>query len=61
VSLLSRVIRLESKVKAPPKIVRVVVQQIGESHEEVTSRIKIENFEPEDMLVVVKFLEPSQI
>jgi hypothetical protein len=41
--------------------VHVVVQQIGESHEEVTSRIKIENFDPEDMLIIVKFLEPSQI
>lgn len=60
-NLLSRVIRLETRTKVPAKPVHVVVQQIGESHEEVTSRIKIENFDPEDMLIIVKFLEPSQI
>jgi hypothetical protein len=59
VSLLSRVTRLENKVKSPTKPVHVVFQQFGESQDEVTSRIRSENFDPEDMLIIVKFLDPK--
>jgi len=58
VSLLSRVVRLESRVKAPTKPVYVVFQQAGESDEKVVSRTKAENRASEAMLIVVKFVEP---
>ena len=57
-SLLSRVIRLESKVKAPEKPVHLIFQQVGESDEKVVSRVKAENHDPEAMLIMVKFIEP---
>ena len=62
-SLLSRVTRLENKVKSPTKPIHVIFQQFGESQEEVTSRIKAENFDSEDMLIIVKFLDqkPSSL
>jgi hypothetical protein len=50
-SLLSRVIRLESKVKAPEKPVHLIFQQVGESDEKVVSRVKAENHDPEAMLI----------
>lgn len=58
-SLLSRVTRLENKVKSQSKPIHVVFQQFGESQEEVTSRIRAENFDSEDMLFIVKFLDPK--
>jgi hypothetical protein len=58
VSLLSRVVRLESRVKAPAKPVYVVFQKAGESDEKVVSRIKAENHDLEAMLIMVKFVEP---
>ena len=60
-SLLSRVIRLESRVKAPVKPVYVVFQQVGESHEKVVSRLRTENYAPEAMLIMVKFVEPLKL
>ena len=57
--LLSSVTRLENKVKTPSKPIHVIFQQFGESQEEVTSRIRAENFDSEDMLIIVKFLDPK--
>jgi len=56
-SLLSRVIRLESRVNAPQKSVHVVFQQVGESNEKVKSRIKSQNFDFEDIVILVNFIE----
>ena len=53
-SLLSRVVRLESRVQTPAKPVYVVFQKAGESDEKVVSRIKAENRAPEAMLIMVK-------
>jgi len=60
-SLLSRVIRLESRVKSPAKPVHVVVQQIGESDEKVVSRIRTENYDHEALLIMVNFVEPLKL
>ena len=49
-SLLSRVVRLESRVQTPAKPVYVVFQKAGESDEKVVSRIKAENRATEAML-----------
>jgi hypothetical protein len=57
-SLLSRVIRLESRINVPQKSVHVVFQQVGESNEKLVSRTKAENYAPEAMLIMVKFVEP---
>ena len=58
-SLLSRVIRLESKVKAPLKPVHLVFQQVDESDEKVVSSLGTENHDPDAMLIVVKFVKPN--
>jgi hypothetical protein len=52
---------LESRVKAPVKPVYVVFQQVGESHEKVVSRLRTENYAPEAMLIMVKFVEPLKL
>ena len=59
-SLLSRVIRLESRVKAPAKPVYVVFQCNGESDEKVLSRAQAENHDSEAIFIVVKFVEPIE-
>jgi len=59
-SFLSRVIRVESKVKAPLKPVHLVFQKVGESDEKVVSSLGTENYDPESMLIVVKFVEPRK-
>jgi len=58
VTLLTRVIKLESRVKVPAKRVQVVFQQIDNSHEKMASRLKTENRDSEAMVIVVKFVEP---
>jgi len=60
VSLLSRVIRLESRAKVSAKPVHVVVQHEGESHKEVVGRTKAENDDPEAMLIVVNFVYANE-
>jgi hypothetical protein len=57
-SLLSRVIRLESKVKAPVKPVHLVFQQVGESDKKVVGRSWAARQNNEGMVIVVKFVEP---
>jgi hypothetical protein len=57
VSLLGRVIRLESKIKASSQNVRVVIHQVGESDEKVVNPFRTENHDPNEMLIVVKFVE----
>ena len=58
-SLLSRVIRLESKVKAPVKPVHLVFQQVGESHEKVVGRFRAARQNNEGMVIVVKFVDSN--
>jgi hypothetical protein len=58
VTLLTRVKRLESRIKIPVKPVYVVFQQEGESYKEVVSRTKAENYYHEAMLIMVNFVEP---
>ena len=57
--LLSRVIRLEGRVKPPAKPVYVVFQQVGESDEKVVSSLGTENHDSEAMLITVKFVKPN--
>jgi hypothetical protein len=59
VSLLSRVSRLESKVKAPVKPVHLVFQQVGESDEKVVGRCWAARKNNEGMVIVVKFVKPN--
>jgi len=61
VSLLSRVIRLESKVKAQVKSVNLVFQQVSESDEKVVNILRTENHDPEAMLIVVKFVKSESM
>lgn len=60
-SLLKRVIRLECGIKQPAKPVNVVFQQVGESDKKVVSRLRTENYAPEAMLIVVKFVESLKL
>ena len=60
-SLLSRVIRLESKVKAQVKSVNLVFQQVSESDEKVVNILRTENHDPEAMLIVVKFVKSESM
>jgi hypothetical protein len=57
VSLLTRVVRLENRLKTPPIPVWVVLQKINESNEELVRRIRVENHAPDAMLIMVKFVE----
>ena len=59
-TLLTRVIRLESVVKPPTKPVSVVFQCKDESDEKVLSRAQAENDDPESILIMVKFVEPIE-
>lgn len=59
-TLLTRVIKLESRVKIPMKPVYVVFQQEGESCKEVVSRTKAQNDDPALMLIVVNFVDTNE-
>ena len=59
-NLLTRVKRLENRIKIPVKPVYVVFQQEGESHKEVVGRTKAENDYPEAMLIVVNFVDTNK-
>ena len=59
-SLLSRVIRLESRARYPAKPVHVVFHNIGESGKELVLRTRAENHDPEAIFILVKFVEPIQ-
>jgi hypothetical protein len=47
-------------VKPPTKPVSVVFQCIGESDEKVLNRAHADNDDPEAILIMVKFVEPSR-
>ena len=57
-SLMSRVIRLESKVKAPVKPFHLVFQQVGESYEKVVGRCWAARQNNEGTVILIKFVEP---
>ena len=59
-SLLSRLIRLEGRVKAPAVHTHVIFQKDDESDEKVLKEIESINCEPEDMLIVVKFVDSKR-
>lgn len=58
-SLLSRVIRLESRVKTPAYPVHVVFRHVGEPDEKVISHIVDENYFSESLVIMVEFVTPT--
>ena len=52
---------MESRHKAPIKPVHVVFQKVYESDEKVVCPTMSENYEPDAMLIVVKFVEPKKL
>ena len=55
-SLISRVIKLESKFKAPTNSVHVIFQQVGESDDKVKKQIKSQNFDFNNIVIIVNFI-----
>ena len=56
-NLQTRVRKLEGRVKLFNKHVYLIFQHMGESEKEVTTRIRVEKYDLDDIVIVVKFVE----
>ena len=55
-NLLSRVLKLESRLSKPVQPVKVVFQKVGEADDEFEKIFKTENSATEALLILVKFV-----
>ena len=55
-NLLSRVLKLESRLSKPVQPVKVVFQKVGEADDEFEKYFKTENSATEALLILVKFV-----
>lgn len=57
-NLMSRLIKLDRRIKTSALPVHLFIQKAGESNDKLESRVKAENHDQKSMLIVVKFKQP---